>query len=117
MSHIKKLIKSFKYAFYGLYKIFCAEQNVRIQAVIGLVVILLGWYFKINRFEWIMLVFTISLVILMEIINSAIERTADILKPRIHTYAREIKDIMAAAVVIASIVAVIVGLLIFLPKL
>ncbi|MFH1997710.1 MAG: diacylglycerol kinase, partial [Patescibacteria group bacterium] len=109
------LIKSFKYAFYGLYKIFRAEQNIRIQITIGFFVVLLGWYFKINRFEWIILILIISLVILMEIINSVIERTADILKPRIHTYAREIKDIMAAAVMIASIIAVIIGLIIFLP--
>ena len=51
----------------------------------------------------------------MELANSAVERVTDILKPRIHDYAKEIKDIMAAAVFLASFVAAVVGLIIFLP--
>jgi diacylglycerol kinase len=54
---------------------------------------------------------------LMELANSAVERVADILKPRIHDYVKEIKDIMAAAVFLASMSAVVIGLIIFLPYL
>jgi len=57
----------------------------------------------------------IGLVILMEIINSAIERITDVLKPRLDNYVKEIKDIMAAAVMLASVIAIIVGLIIFIP--
>jgi len=75
----------------------------------------LGFYFEITRTEWIFLVLAIGLVLLMEVLNSAIERVVDVLKPRIDDYVKEIKDIMAAAVMLASVVAVIVGLIIFIP--
>lgn len=115
MVSIKRLFKSFKYAFRGLFKVFYEEQNLKIQSLVGLIIILLGLYFKISQLEWIILILVIGLVILMEIVNSSIERITDVLKPRINGYVKEIKDIMAAAVMLASIIAVIVGLIIFAP--
>jgi len=115
MIRIKRLAKSFIYAFRGLYKTLKEEQNLQIQAVVGFLAIILGWYFKITQTEWIILILVIGLVVLMEVINSAIERVTDVLKPRIHSYVKEIKDIMAAAVMLASIIAVIIGLIIFIP--
>jgi len=117
MIRVRRLYKSFIYAIRGLLKTFREEQNLRIQTTIGLLVVFLGFYFKISRFEWLALILVIGLVILMEIANSAIERVTDVLKPRINGYVKEIKDIMAAAVMLASIMAVIVGLIIFLPYL
>jgi len=117
MIKIKRLFKSFKYAFRGLFKIWREEQNLQTQSILGLIVVLLGWYFKIQAWQWVILVLVIGLVILMEIINSAIERIVDALKPRIDNYVKEIKDIMAAAVMLASILAIIIGLIIFLPYL
>ena len=61
------------------------------------------------------LIFVIGLVILMEIANSAIERVTDVLKPRIHDYVKEIKDITAAGVMVASFIALIIGAIIFWP--
>ena len=115
MIRIKRLAKSFIYAFRGFFKTIREEQNLKIQVIVSFLVISLGWYFKISQFEWIILVIVIGLVILTEIFNSAIERVTDVLKPRINGYVKEIKDIMAAAVMLASIMAVIVGLIIFLP--
>ncbi len=115
MIKIKRLFKSFKYAFKGLIKTFREEQNLKIQSFFAVVALILGWHFQIDRFDWIMLVFVIGLVILMELANSAVERVTDVLRPRINTYVKEIKDIMAAAVMIASIVAVIAGVIIFWP--
>ena len=115
MIKTKRLYKSFTYAFRGLFKTLREEQNLQIQSLAGLVVIILGWYFRIKNWEWLILILVIGLVILMEIINSAIERITDVLKPRLDSYVKEIKDIMAAAVMLASIIAVIVGLIIFLP--
>ena len=110
---LKRLLKSFIYAFRGLVKTWREEQNLQIHSMVALVVVIMGFAFGISIVEWLFLVIVISLVILMEIINSAIERVADILKPRIHDYVKEIKDIMAAAVLLASISAVIVGFIIF----
>ena len=115
MIKIKRLVKSFRYAIKGLVKTVREEQNLQIQGSIALIAIILAIYFKIDRLEWALLIFVIGLVILMEIANSAIERITDVLKPRINGYVKEIKDIMAAAVMLASIVAVIVGLIIFWP--
>ena len=115
MIKIKRLFKSFMYAFNGLLKIFREEQNLRIQSLAGLFVVFLGFYYKINNFEWIILILIIGLVFIMETINSAIERISDVLKPRINTYVKEIKDIMAAAVMLSSVIAIIVGLIIFIP--
>ena len=117
MIKIKRLYKSFTYAFRGLGKTLKEEQNLQIQSIVGLVVIILGWYFRIEVEEWLILILVIGLVILMEIINSAIERITDVLKPRLDSYVKEIKDIMAAAVMLASVIAVTVGLIIFLPYL
>lgn len=115
MIRIKRLLKSFIYAFRGLFKIFKEEQNLRIQTAAACIVIVLAFIFKVKYFEWALLVFAISLVILVEIANSAVERGADMLKPRMDYYVKEIKDIMAAAVMIASIAAVIIGFIIFYP--
>lgn len=117
MISLKRLLKSFTYAGRGLLKIWREEQNLQIHTVSALVVMALGFVLQVSRIEWLILILTIFLVILMEIINSAIERVTDILKPRIHGYVKEIKDIMAAAVMLASIGAFIVGLLIFGPPL
>jgi len=88
---------------------------LEIQSIAGLVVIILGWYFRIEVEKWLILILVIGLVILMELINSAVERITDVLKPRLDSYVKEIKDIMAAAVMLASVIAIIVGLIIFLP--
>ena len=117
MIRIKRLLKSFVYAFRGLHKTFREEQNLKIQSIVAFFVLVLGIYLHISRLEWCFLVFSIGLVILAELINSAVERVTDVLKPRIHDYVKEIKDIMAATVLFSSILAVIIGLIIFVPYL
>ncbi len=117
MIRIKRLCKSFSYAFRGLFKTLREEQNLQIQSLVAFVVLASGWYLKIEKGEWLILILVIGLVILMELINSAVERVTDILKPRLDNYVKEIKDIMAAVVMFASIMAVIVGLIIFMPYL
>jgi len=117
MIKIKRLYKSFTYAFRGLFKTWREEQNLQAQSVLGLIAVLLGWYFKIQAWQWVVLILVIGLVILMEIVNSAIERMSDALKPRIDDSVKEIKDIMAAAVMLASILAIIIGLIVFVPYL
>jgi undecaprenol kinase len=115
MIRIKRLFKSFAYAFRGLLKIFREEQNLRIQTFAAAAVLSLGVYFRVSRLEWCFLIIAIGLVILMEIVNSAIEMVSDVLKPRINSYVKEIKDIMAAAVMFASFISVLIGLAVFWP--
>ncbi|KKR21286.1 MAG: diacylglycerol kinase [Parcubacteria group bacterium GW2011_GWE2_39_37] len=117
MIRFKRLYKSFTYAFRGLLKTFREEQNLRVQTIAALMAIILAVFLRIERLEWALLIFSISLVILMEILNSAVERVSDVLKPRISSYVKEIKDIMAAAVLLSALSAVVIGLIIFLPYL
>jgi diacylglycerol kinase len=115
MIKIKRLTKSFTYAFKGLFKTFQEEQNLKLQALAGVIVVIIGFIFHLKASDWIALVITITLVLLMEILNSAVERVADVLKPRIDNYVKEIKDIMAAGVLLASIMAILIGIFIFFP--
>ena len=117
MIRIGRLLKSYGYALKGLIKTFREEQNLKIQTLASLMVLILGLYFNISRLEWAILILVICLVLIAEITNSAVERIADVLKPRINTYVKEIKDIMAAAVLLSSIAAMAVGAIIFLPYL
>lgn len=112
---MKRLIKSFIYAFRGISRTWREEQNLQVQSLAAVVMILLGWYVGITPLEWVLLVFVIGLVLLAELANSAVERITDVLKPRINGYVREIKDIMAGAVMLTSIVAIVAGAIIFLP--
>jgi len=117
MFKIKRLFKSFKYAVKGLFLVMRDEQNFRVHIVFALIALGFSWFYQITQMEWIVVVLLISLVMLMEVINSAIERVTDVLKPRINDFVMEIKDIMAAAVMLASFVAIIIGLIIFIPYL
>lgn len=117
MIRFKRLSKSFIYACRGLAKTLEEEQNLQIQSAAAVLVVVLAWYCQVSRLEWVLLIFAIGLVILMEIANSAVERVTDVLKPRISSYVKEIKDIMAAAVMLASIIAVVAGVIIFWPYL
>jgi len=115
MIKLGRLLKSYSYAIKGLLKTFREEQNLKIQTFASLIVLILGIYFSISRIEWAILTLVVCLVLTAEITNSAIERITDVLKPRINTYVKEIKDIMAAGVLLSSLAAIIIGLIIFTP--
>ena len=114
MPNLKKLFRSFKYALRG-FKFVWQEQNFRIQFVIAVVVIFLMYYLGLSRLEKVALIIVIVSVLALEALNTIFEHLSDILKPRLHNYILIIKDIMAATVLLASIGAVIVGLMIFWP--
>lgn len=113
---IKKRIKSFSYAFAGLKVLFREEHNAWIHAVAAVMAIVAGFLFRISYMEWIAVLIVIGMVISAEILNSSLERTADFVKAERDDRKRDIKDLGAAAVLVCAIVAVLVGLIIFLPK-
>jgi diacylglycerol kinase len=76
----------------------------------------LGFYLKVSNLEWIALVFSIGFVIITEVFNTAIEIDIDLTSPDYHPFARDTKDVAAAAVVLSILTAAIVGLIVFLPK-
>lgn len=113
---IKKFVNSFSYPIKGLRYAYKNEQNLAVDVGIALLVIIFGFLFRINKFEWAILVLTIGLVISCELINTAIEAVVDLVTEEYHPLAKVAKDTSAAAVLVFALVAVVVGLIIFIPK-
>ncbi len=113
---IRKRLNSFKYAFNGLRVLIKEEHNARIHLLASICAIMAGLFFRISSSEWIAIVFAIGLVISLEIINSSIENMADFISPQKNEKIKRIKDLSAAAVLVGAFVALVVGLLIFVPK-
>ncbi len=113
----KRLVKSLGFAFRGLKKVWQTEKNFRIHSVIALLVIIFAFYLEIHSFDYLILLSVIALVLILEILNSSLERLVDMLSPRTHHFVKEIKDLLAAAVLVAAILSVIVGIVVFWPYL
>jgi diacylglycerol kinase len=110
------LIKSFRFAFNGLKTAFLKGRNFRIQIFLGLTAIILGSICKISSFEWLSLILISASVLILELINTAIESIVNIVSPEIRDEARVAKDVSAAGVLIAAIGAIGIGIIIFVPK-
>jgi undecaprenol kinase len=117
MQQIKQLKKSMQYAFFGLKHIIKREQNFRLQLIFAILVSGFGFYVKLTKNEWIAVIILISAVLILEIINSALEQVIDIIKPRLHGQVKLVKDMMAAAVLVTAMSALVIGLIIFYPYL
>ena len=112
---IKNLFRSVKHAIHGIWLVFRYEQNFRIHCVAALCVIGALIIFQPPKQEALLVIIVIISILVLEIINSVLERLIDVLKPRLHHQVKIIKDMMAAMVLIASIGAVVVGALVFVP--
>ncbi len=115
MFDFKKMIKSFGYAAKGVIRVAREEQSFRLQLLAAAAVAALMFALHLRIIEKALLALAIVLVLVLELMNSIFERMVDILKPRIHHYVEEIKDIMAGTVLVASFGAVLIGVLIFWP--
>ena len=113
---IKKFIHSFEYPIKGLKYAYRNEQNLAVDVGISILVIVASIIFKLSIVEWVVVVFTIGAVLSLELINTAIEAVVDLVTEEYHPLAKVAKDTSAAAVFVIAIVAAIVGLIIFLPK-
>lgn len=109
-------LKSVRYALKGAWLLVCTESSIQIQAVIAGAVTLAGFYFGISATEWALQLLAIGLVMAVEGVNTAVEKLADYVQPEYDPLIGRLKDISAGAVMIASILASIVGLIIYLPK-
>ncbi|MBI5254761.1 diacylglycerol kinase family protein [Candidatus Falkowbacteria bacterium] len=117
MFSLRKLIRSFGFAIKGIGLVFKSEQNFRIHILASIVVVAAGIFFKVAVWQWCLLISMILLIFLLEIVNTAFERMVDMLQPRVHLYAGEIKNMMSAMVLIAAIGSIIIAWLIFGPHL
>ncbi len=113
---MKRFFKSFDYAFNGILTSIKNERNIKIHIIIMILVIIFGIILKISKTEWIICIILFGLVISMELMNSAVEKTVDFITKEKSKQAKIIKDTAAGAVLVTAIVAAIIGLIIFIPK-
>ena len=115
--YLKSRIKAILIALDGIKYVFMTQKNSRIHAGFTVVVLLLGWLLKISRIEWIILLLVVGLVWVAEFLNTAVEVMIDIVSPEKNQAAKIGKDVSAGGVLIAAFVSILIGILIFGPRL
>ena len=111
------MVDVFEHAIEGIITAFREERNMKCHTVATVGMSFLGWFTGISAVEWALLVLCFGLVIGAEMVNTAIERTVDLAMPDRHPLAKAAKDVAAGAVLIAAMTRVVVGGIIFLPRL
>ena len=111
-----KLLKSFKYAFNGIILCIKKEQNMYIHFLFSIVVITLGFLLSISPTEWLFCTLAIGLVFASELINTSIENLCNLVTTKENNLVKIAKDTAAGAVLVLAITAIVIGLIIFLPK-
>lgn len=111
------LIESVGYALEGIKFAFIYGRNFKIQMGFAILISVLGSVLKISSFEWLALILIISSVLILELINTALETVVDMVSLNFHPLAKIAKDCAAGAVLIASFASVLIGIIIFLPRL
>ena len=114
-SHVHPAIKSIHYAIEGITEAFREEPNLRIHVIFATLAIILAFIFKLNSNQWLALIISITLVLVLELLNTALEELTDLASPSIHPKAKLAKDVAAGAVLISALNSIIVGLIIFVP--
>ena len=109
-------IKSANHAWRGIGILMKTSHNLWGHIFFGLLALYLGFILQISNTEWLFLIFAIGLVVIAEAFNNAIEIDINLTSPEYHPYARDTKDVAAGAVLLSVLVAIIIGLIIFLPK-
>lgn len=116
MSRFHSTKKSFGYAINGLKTAFKNEPNMQTHVFIGSLALLAGAFLGLTLSEWTLLMFVIFFVIVLELFNTSLENIVDLVSPNIDAKAKVAKDVSAAAVLCAAALSVIVGFMLFLPK-
>jgi len=111
------LIDSFRHAFHGLHYVLRAERNVRVHLTIAAIVTVVGLWLGLDPVEWALIVFAIALVLVGELVNSVTELTIDVVCPNYDVRAKRAKDMVAAAILVAALASVCIGVLVLGPPL
>ena len=114
---MKTFFRSVFYALGGVKYFFSRNRNAKFQVVMGVTAIVLGITVSLPSFQWLLVLFCIGLVISLEMINSAIEKYCDLVTTDFHPRIKMIKDVAAGAVLVASLMSLVIGLIIFIPAL
>ena len=117
MEKNRNLIKTFNYAIDGIIYTLKSQKNMKVHYGIAILVLFLSLFLNLSRIEIIAVFFSITLVILSEMFNTAIEKTIDLVSPDYHPLAKIVKDIAAGAVFIAAMNSLVVGYMLFFERL
>ena len=109
-------IDSMNHAIDGINYTIDHERNFKIEMSIAMLVIVAGFFFKVSKIEWLILLLTTSSVLVLELVNTSIERCVDLVTKDYQELAKHAKDVSAGAVLLASLFSICVGIIIFLPK-
>ncbi|MBL4724811.1 MAG: diacylglycerol kinase family protein [Lutibacter sp.] len=112
----KNRLKSVKYAAKGFWLLITSENSIITQIIIAIIMTIIGFIMQLSATEWMFQLFAIGLLLVAESLNTAIEKIADFIHPEYHKQIGIIKDISAGAAFFAAIFAIIIGLIIYLPK-
>ena len=112
----KTILSSFKFARRGIIKIFRTQRNFRWQVLLFLIAVIAGFVFNIGIIEWLILLIVSGSVLILEMINTAIEFLVDLVTEEYRVLAGHVKDISAGAVLVSSIIALSIGIIIFVPR-
>jgi diacylglycerol kinase (ATP) len=113
---IHAFLIGFKYAFNGIYVLFSTQRNARVHLLAAVLVVAAGFYYSISNAEWLAVILSIGIVFAAEAFNTAIELLVDKVWPEFDQTAGKIKDMAAGAVLFCAVATVIVGIIIFAPK-
>ncbi len=114
---LKKIFYSVLFACRGIKYAFLHQQNFFLMIIIAIGTIILGWWLALSYYEWLIVILIICLVLSLEIVNTAWEKTLDFLEPNFSAKIKTIKDLIAGAIVISVLGSIAIGAIIFLPKL
>jgi len=111
------LIKSLQHAISGVVQCILKERNMRIHIVAACIAFTLAWRLNLDRYELLILYLTVAVVLVAEILNTSIEALVDLVSPEFHPLAKLAKDAAAGAVLLAALTSLIIGYVLFVPKL
>jgi undecaprenol kinase len=111
-----RFLHSFTFAISGIFHAIRNERNMKIHSVVAIIVIILSWIYDVSAIEWMFISFAICGVMALELVNTALERVVDLVTKDIHPLAKQAKDVAAGAVLLYAILSVVIGCIIFLPK-
>lgn len=113
----RRFLRSLKHAIRGFQSAAASEHSFRVHVLVAVVVIVLMLWLELSTLETALIIFVLANILVLELVNTVVERFVGLLEPRVHPYVGVIKDLMAAGVLIISVASIFIGLLIFLPAL
>ncbi|MCW1927087.1 diacylglycerol kinase family protein [Bhargavaea beijingensis] len=114
--NVRKLFRSFRYAWRGVAEGLQTEQNFRFHLFAALLVTILGWLSGLSGSEWLIVILLFGGMFALELVNTAIERVVDLVSPEHHPLAGQAKDVAAGAVLVFAAASAVIGCIIFIPK-